>query len=608
MPDGADSGQVHVTITGESSVVVSWASPSRQVVNLTIEAYNASTDTVIGSRRDIVPTTTQYTLACGKLWATIPCRVPGNYSSPLLLHAHVEVQGSVNYRYRIGVVPHRWRYFRTPPAPGERGLRVAIVGDLGQTGFSASTCASIASAHASDRIDAGILLGDLAYSDTNASRWDSFGIQFDASGCSDVPWLVLPGNHEIDPDDLSGEPFLAYRHRWRTPEARPADVGHKFEVIDWDTYSFSGLRFDFGGSFYSVRLGPVHFVALNPYTAAEKGSAQARWLTETLLEVDRNVTPYLVVLVHAPWLHSASAHRCDDELVCAELRASAEEVLMSAGMNMVFSGHVHAYERSHPVDGVQHFVVGHGGNYEELYDAWVPSKLSAFRAGDHYGWGLLTLDGDVHSWEARRSSDGAVPAACGAPPPRAGGGPEPESLAVQVSLRAARGGGCVLAQGRGKAAAGPNPHFMSPVPLEWDDEGDMALQCTVMGQRALGLQEEAVAELAEMVPQAQARPGLEVRRRPLRPLGAFPAGCQLSLAFSEDPVIRLSVRPTTATGLSQSPDAWTFDPFVRVQVVARDPRDRAGGVAVVAEGRTETIPSCTGDPHWKESVAAAPLG
>ena len=31
-------------------------------------------------------------------------------------------------------------------------------------------------------------------------------------------------------------------------------------------------------------------------------------------------------------------------------------------MDLFFAGHVHAYERSLPINGVQHFVVGHGGN------------------------------------------------------------------------------------------------------------------------------------------------------------------------------------------------------------------------------------------------------
>ena len=38
--------------------------------------------------------------------------------------------------------------------------------------------------------------GDLAYADTDASRWDRFHRLFDQHGCAEIPWLVLPGNHD----------------------------------------------------------------------------------------------------------------------------------------------------------------------------------------------------------------------------------------------------------------------------------------------------------------------------------------------------------------------------------------------------------------------------
>lgn len=45
--------------------------------------------------------------------------------------------------------------------------------------------------------------GDLAYADSNASRWDSFQRLFDLQGCADIPWLVLPGNHDgLDISDV----------------------------------------------------------------------------------------------------------------------------------------------------------------------------------------------------------------------------------------------------------------------------------------------------------------------------------------------------------------------------------------------------------------------
>eukprot|EP00933_Yihiella_yeosuensis_P041100 TRINITY_DN35540_c0_g1_i2.p1 TRINITY_DN35540_c0_g1~~TRINITY_DN35540_c0_g1_i2.p1 ORF type:complete len:191 (-),score=34.34 TRINITY_DN35540_c0_g1_i2:10-582(-) len=90
---------------------------------------------------------------------------------------------------------------------------------------------------------------------------------------------------------------------------------------------------------------------------------------------------------------------------------SAEPLLVNAGVDMFFSGHLHAYERSKPVQGIRHFVVGHGGNYEGLYDRWTDSDESAcsdFRSGDHYGFGVLHLQDDTATWKAVNSKSGSV--------------------------------------------------------------------------------------------------------------------------------------------------------------------------------------------------------
>jgi len=402
-----DAEQVHVSVTSEASVTVSWASPTGQVAEVMLEE-TASYGIVPNTRRVVRPTVTSYRLKCGVLYA-FPCRVTAAYESPLLLHASVVTAPATSYRYQIGVGDEwgRWRYFQTPPAPGARALRIAVVGDLGQTNFSAQTCSDLARVHATEPFDVAVLVGDLAYADTDAGRWDTFGRLFDEAGCSDVVWLVMPGNHEIDPDDFSGESFIPYRQRWRTPEAAPEQVGNDSLVIDWKRYDLR-VRYDFGASFYAVRLGSAHLIVLNPYTSADESSPQIQWLKRELLRINRTITPHVLVFTHAPWHHSSVSHRVEHEEATLRLKSSAEKLLLDAKVDMFFSGHVHAYERMHPIDGVRHFLVGHGGNYEELYDDWCETSCSAFRSGDHYGWGALHLQPNQSVWRARRSSDGAV--------------------------------------------------------------------------------------------------------------------------------------------------------------------------------------------------------
>jgi len=230
---------------------------------------------------------------------------------------------------------------------------------------------------------------------------------FDEDGCADVLWLVLPGNHEIEPDEISGEPFVAYRRRWRTPEAAPEQVGKEARIISWPHYAFD-VQYDYGSSFYSIRLGCAHLIILNPYTHADDNSPQIGWLSQELGRVDRSVTPYLLVFTHAPWHHSSRIHRSAAEVATAHLQISAERLLVEANVDMLFAGHVHAYERTEAIQGIRHVTLGHGGNRELLYNEWSIAPFSRFHAGDHYGWGELNMLSNTVRWRAYRSSDDKV--------------------------------------------------------------------------------------------------------------------------------------------------------------------------------------------------------
>jgi hypothetical protein len=60
-----------------------------------------------------------------------------------------------------------------------------------------------------------------------------------------------------------------------------------------------------------------------------------------LANVDRSRTPWLIGVIHAPWYSSNRAHFGDGE----EMRKSMELVLKQANVDLIFAGHVHAYER-----------------------------------------------------------------------------------------------------------------------------------------------------------------------------------------------------------------------------------------------------------------------
>ena len=98
------------------------------------------------------------------------------------------------------------------------------------------------------------------------------------------------------------------------------------------------------------------------------------------------------------------------------MRRALEPMLRAASVDLVINGHVHAYERTHPVangglaadaaKGIPHITIGDGGNREHFAYPWVPAqpKWSALREYA-YGWGTLELNRTHAVWSWLRNDD-----------------------------------------------------------------------------------------------------------------------------------------------------------------------------------------------------------
>ena len=73
-----------------------------------------------------------------------------------------------------------------------------------------------------------------------------------------------------------------------------------------------------------------------------KYTPQWVWLYEEFKKVDREETPWLIVLMHVPIYNSNEAHYMEGE----SMRAEFESWFVHYKVDVVFAGHVHAYERS----------------------------------------------------------------------------------------------------------------------------------------------------------------------------------------------------------------------------------------------------------------------
>ena len=168
---------------------------------------------------------------------------------------------------------------------------------------------------------------------------------------SHVPMLSVPGDHEIEP--LPSEAvFTAYNARFPQPLA--GGLSSAVKALNRSAYTNPNFPSQFihsstytpGNSYWSLALPPVHVVALNNLVPFGVGSTQWRWLKKTLAtKVNRAKTPWLVVLLHAaPYTTNAKHFREMDSLL-----AAMEPLFRAGGVDLVLSGHVHAYERAGPV-------------------------------------------------------------------------------------------------------------------------------------------------------------------------------------------------------------------------------------------------------------------
>jgi hypothetical protein len=224
--------------------------------------------------------------------------------------------------------------FTTHPTAGTQApLRFWVVGDSG-TGDDHQASVHNAMREFTRRqdhpIDIYLHVGDMAYgggTDDEFSR--NFFEPYRETLQNTVCWPAM-GNHEgvtSDGQTGIGPYFDSY--------VLPAD-GEAGGVV-------SGTE-----AFYAFDYGNVHFIVLDSFDLDRSPNApMARWLTSDLAQVDAD-------WIFAYWHHppyTKGSHDSDTELELIEMRENIMPLLEAGGIDMVFSGHSHIYERSMLLDG-----------------------------------------------------------------------------------------------------------------------------------------------------------------------------------------------------------------------------------------------------------------
>ena len=105
-----------------------------------------------------------------------------------------------------------------------------------------------------------------------------------------------------------------------------------------------------GQEYYRFTKGNASFYALNSNYMDKK---QVDWLNEKLAT---DTATWKIAFFHHPPYSSGGKHGSD-----TKLRAVVEPIFVKHGVNVVFAGHEHFYERIKPQKGIDYFISGSGG-------------------------------------------------------------------------------------------------------------------------------------------------------------------------------------------------------------------------------------------------------
>ena len=258
---------------------------------------------------------------------------------------------------------------RMPAAGQDCGFSVWGDSQGGWTTFKA-----LVARMAADRADVTIGVGDLVNDGATAGVWRGFLAAL-APLAAVVPVVPVAGNHDYDGfyDSLRAEHYLAL---FRPVDARP-----------WFAWSCGRVRF------MAIDVNTEFPIGISP------GSAQARWIEQETAGRPLREAGGRVLLVHQPpWSRSWFGYEGD-----SAVRQWVERLAATAGLDMVFSGHSHAYARlARQAGGRRLQVVITGGAGGALEDA-AAGRLDGV-AGDRvivrHHHVRLRATADALSWEA----------------------------------------------------------------------------------------------------------------------------------------------------------------------------------------------------------------
>jgi predicted phosphodiesterase len=185
------------------------------------------------------------------------------------------------------------------------------------------------------------------------------------------------GGHS--PDDFKRKFEIPYRALLDAGVKFYASLGNHDDPNDERLYKPFNMD---GQRYYTFRKGDVSFFALDSTYLDPK---QLSWIENNL---QKSNAKWKVAYFHHPLYSDGRSHGPD-----LDLRGRLTPLFREYGVNIVFSGHEHVYERIKPEDSIYYFILGNSGKL--MSHDFLPSQRMDKGFDRDQGFMLIEVAGDT---------------------------------------------------------------------------------------------------------------------------------------------------------------------------------------------------------------------
>ena len=233
------------------------------------------------------------------------------------------LQEGTTYRYRVISdslrIDNDGRKFTTLTTDTDKPLRIWVIGDSGKSGKKQKNVyKAMRKRLGSETLDMWLLLGDNAYRSGTQKQFNKGLFIPYKRLVKELAPITVMGNHDA--------------RRWaQNMIFHPPKSGECGGVASHDS------------RFYAIDNASLHLVVIDSeHAPLGKNGALAKWLDEDLKQ---NKKRWSIVALHHP-PYSDGSHNSDSDRRMRAIRQNIVPILERHGVDLVLSGHSHAYERS----------------------------------------------------------------------------------------------------------------------------------------------------------------------------------------------------------------------------------------------------------------------